>query len=131
VTLYFSYPEWFIVWSYEERAQYLPKNLPSGFHTFLQIGQNTGGRTVSSAVLTQSRHQFNFGDHLSSFVLGGSFALEYASPARTNKPIGRLSEWTSSHELVEEDAYGARVALRIRRFRFTSVVLRIPFSHTR
>src|ERR1700745_2612052 len=36
---YFSYPEWYIVWSYEERAQYLPKNLPSGFPYFTSIGQ--------------------------------------------------------------------------------------------
>jgi hypothetical protein len=60
--------------------------------------------------LTQSRHQFNFGDHLSSFVLGGSFALEYSIRGAYEQTIGRLSEWTSSHELVEEDTYAARVA---------------------
>jgi hypothetical protein len=106
---YFSYPEWYIVWSYEERAQYLPKNLPSGFPYFASIGQYWKSYCFICG-LTQSRHQFNFGDHLSSFVLGGSFALEYSIRGAYEQTIGRLSEWTSSHELVEEDAYAARVA---------------------
>jgi hypothetical protein len=106
---YFSYPEWYIVWSYEERAQYLPKNLPSGFPYFASVGQYWKSYCFICG-LTQGRHQFSFGDHLSSFVLGGSFALEYAIRGAYEQTIGRLSEWTSSHELVEEDAYAARVA---------------------
>ncbi len=106
---YFSYPEWYIVWSYEERAQYLPKNLPSGFPYFASIGQYWRSYCFICG-LTQSRHQFNFGDHLSSFVLGGSFALEYAIRGAYEQTIGRVSEWSSSQELVEEDAYAARVA---------------------
>ena len=105
---YFSYPEWYIVWSYEERAQYLPKNLPSGFPYFASIGQYWRSYCFICG-LTQSRHQFNFGDHLSSFVLGSSFALEYTIRGAYEQTIGRLSEWTSSHELVEEDAYAAHV----------------------
>jgi len=106
---YFSYPEWYIVWSYEERAQYLPKNLPSAFPYFASIGQYWHSYCFICG-LTQSRHQFNFGDHLSSFVLGGSFALEYSIRGAYEQTVGRLSEWTSSHELVQEDAYAARVA---------------------
>lgn len=106
---YFSYPEWYIVWSYEERAQYLPKNLPSGFPYFASIGQYWRSYCLICG-LTQSRQQFNFGDHLSSFVLGGSLALEYAIRGAYEQSVGRLSEWTSSHQLVEEDAYAARVA---------------------
>src|SRR6266404_2684790 len=106
---YYSYPEWYIVWSYEARAQYLPTNLPSGFPYFASIGQYWRSYCFICG-LTQSRHQFNFGDHLSSFVLGGSFALEYSIRGAYEQTIGRLSEWTSSHELVEEDAYAARVA---------------------
>src|SRR5258708_20713204 len=63
---YYSYPEWYIVWSYEARAQYLPKNLPSGFPYFASIGQYWRSYCFICG-LTRSRHQFNFGDHLSSF----------------------------------------------------------------
>jgi hypothetical protein len=126
---YFSYPEWYIVWSYEERAQYLPKNLPSGFPYFASIGQYWRSYCFICG-LTQSRHQFNFGDHLSSFVLGGSFALEYSIRGAYEQTIGRLSEWTSSHELVEEDAYAARVAREYADFVYIRPFYEFRFAHT-
>ena len=125
---YFSYPEWYIVWSYEERAQYLPKNLPSGFPYFASIGQYWKSYCFICG-LTQSRHQFNFGDHLSSFVLGGSFALEYAIRGAYEQTIGRVSEWTSSHELVEEDAYAARVAREYADFVYIRPFYEFHFAH--
>lgn len=125
---YFSYPEWYIVWSYEERAQYLPKNLPSGFPYFASIGQYWKSYCFICG-LTQSRHQFNLGDHLSSFVLGGSFALEYSIRGAYEQTIGRLSEWTSSHELVEEDAYAARVAREYADFVYIRPFYEFHFAH--
>jgi hypothetical protein len=125
---YFSYPEWYIVWSYEERAQYLSKNLPSGFPYFASIGQYWKSYCFICG-LTQSRHQFNFGDHLSSFVLGGSFALEYSIRGAYEQTVGRLSEWTSSHELVEEDAYAARVAREYADFVYVRPFYEFHFAH--
>jgi hypothetical protein len=125
---YFSYPEWYIVWSYEERAQYLPKNLPSGFPYFASIGQYWKSYCFICG-LTQSRQQFNFGDHLSSFVLGGSFALEYAIRGAYEQTIGRLSEWSSSHQLVEEDAYAARVAREYADFVYIRPFYEFHFAH--
>src|SRR6266545_2140813 len=31
---YLTYPEWYIVWSYQEKADYQEKHLPSGFPYF-------------------------------------------------------------------------------------------------
>jgi hypothetical protein len=125
---YFSYPEWYIVWSYEERAQYLPKNLPSAFPYFASIGQYWKSYCFICG-LTQSRHQFNFGDHLSSFVLGGSFTLEYSIRGAYEQTIGRLSEWSSSHQLVEEDAYAARVAREYADFVYIRPFYEFHFAH--
>jgi hypothetical protein len=125
---YFSYPEWYIVWSYEERAQYLPKNLPSGFPYFASIAQYWRSYCFICG-LTRSRHQFNFGDHLSSMVLGGSFALEYSIRGAYEQTIGRLSEWTSSHKLVEEDAYAARVAREYADFVYVRPFYEFHFGH--
>ncbi len=126
---YFSYPEWYIVWSYEERAQYLPKNLPSGFPYFASIRQYWRSYCLICG-FTQSRHQFNFGDHFSSFVLGGSLALEYAIRGTYEQSIGRLSEWTSSHQLVEEDAYAARVAREYANFVYIRPFYEFHFART-
>jgi hypothetical protein len=125
---YFSYPEWYIVWSYEERAQFLPKNLPSGFPYFASIGQYWRSYCFICG-LTQSRHQFNFGGHLSSFVLGGSLALEYSIRGAYEQTVGRASEWSSSHELVEEDAYAARVAREYADFVYIRPFYEFHFAH--
>ncbi len=43
-------------------------------------------------------------------VIGTSFTVEYALKAAYENTVGRVSEWLSSHQAVEEDAYAARVA---------------------
>jgi hypothetical protein len=126
---YFTYPEWFIVWSYDERASYLEKSrLPSEFPYFRSIYQYWHGYCFVCG-LTQSRKQFNLGDHLMLAVLGSSLALEYGIRGAYEKTIGTLSEWTSGHELVEEDAYAARVAREYADFVYVRPFYEFRFAH--
>jgi hypothetical protein len=107
---YFTFPEWYIVWSYQERAKYLEQgSAPSEFPYFASIHQYWRGYCFVTR-LTHARHQFNFGDHLMLVVIGTSFAVEYAIRGTYEHTVGALSEWISGHHLVEEDAYAARVA---------------------
>jgi hypothetical protein len=106
---YYSYPEWYIVYSYVERADFLEHHLPSGFPHWREIAQYWRGYCFVSRI-THARRQFNFGDHLMLVVLGTSFTLEYGIRSAYEDTIGRLSEWSSSGQPVEEDAYAARVA---------------------
>ncbi len=62
--------------------------------------------------------------------MGGSFALEYSIRGAYEQTIGRLSEWTSSHELVEEDAYAARVAREYADFVYIRPFYEFHFAHT-
>jgi hypothetical protein len=62
-------------------------------------------------------------------VLGGSFALEYSIRGAYEQTIGRISEWTSSHELVEEDAYAARVAREYADFVYIRPFYEFHFGH--
>ena len=43
-------------------------------------------------------------------VIGSSFSIEYLIRASYENTFGRLTEWLSSGEEVEEDAYSNRVA---------------------
>ena len=106
---YFTYPEWYIVYSYQERADFLYSNLPSGFPYFASIAQYWHGYCFVCG-FTHARHQFNAGDHLMLFVIGSSFSVEYAIRGAYEETVGRLSEWSSSRQAVEEDAYAYRVA---------------------
>lgn len=105
---YYSYPEWYIVYSYVERADFLEHHLPSGFPHWREIAQYWRGYCFVCR-LTHQRRQFEFGGHLMLVVLGASFTLEYGIRSAYENTIGRLSERASSGEPVEEDAYAARV----------------------
>lgn len=126
---YYSYPEWYIVWSYEERATYLEKGaLPSRFPYFGSIHQYWHDYCLICEI-THNRHQFNFGDHLAEVVLGTSFAVEYAIRGAYEQTIGRFSEWTSSRQLVDEDAYAARVAREYASFVYVRPFYEFHFAH--
>jgi hypothetical protein len=56
-------------------------------------------------------------------------ALEYAIRGAYEQSVGRLSEWTSSHELVEEDAYAARVAREYADFVYVRPFYEFGFAH--
>jgi hypothetical protein len=126
---YYSYPEWYIVWSYDERASYLERgSMPSEFPYFASIRQYWRGYCFIWG-LTRSRHQFNFGDHLMLVVLGSSFALEYGIRGAYEQTIGRFSEWTSANQLVDEDAYAAKVAREYADFVYVRPFYEFHFAH--
>jgi hypothetical protein len=126
---YYTYPEWYIVWSYQERAAYLEKrSLPSDFPYLGPIYQYWRGYHQICAI-THSRRQFNFGDHLMLAVIGSSFALEYAIRGAYERTIGAVSEWASSHQLVDEDAYAARVAREYADFVYVRPFYEFHFAH--
>ncbi len=106
---YLSYPEWYIVWSYLEKAAFQATHLPSGFPYFNAIGQYWSGYCAVNR-LVQGRYPFDVGDHVMLVVIGTSFTVEYAIKAAYENTVGRVSEWLSSHEAVEEDTYASRVA---------------------
>ncbi len=106
---YLSYPEWYIVWSYQEKADFQEKQLPSGFPYFDAVSQYWNSYCCISR-LTRGKYAFNGGEQLMLVVIGTSFSAEYTLKGAYEKTIGKLSEWTSSRQPVEEDRYAYKVA---------------------
>jgi hypothetical protein len=106
---YLGYPEWFIVWSYTEKADFQQQHLPSGF-PFLKSIQQYWSAYCCVHGMTHTKYPFNFGDHEMLVVIGSSFSIEYLIRAAYENTVGRFTEWISSHEPVEEDIYSNRVA---------------------
>jgi hypothetical protein len=109
VDTFYTYPEWYIVWSYQAKADFQRGHLPSGYSYFGDIAQFWQGY-CSVYSFTRSLYPFPTGDHIMLAVIGSSFTVEYTLKGLYEKTIGGLSEWTSHHEPVAEDAYAARVA---------------------
>src|SRR5690349_15685597 len=106
---YLTYPEWYIVWSYQEKADYQEKHLPSGFPYMAAIKQYWRGYCCTYG-LTRTSYPLNIGDHVMLAVIGTSFSGEYAVKGAYENTVGRLTERLSSREPAEEDQYAYRTA---------------------
>jgi hypothetical protein len=106
---YLSYPEWYIVWSYQEKADFQEKSLPSGFPYLAAVRQYWGGYCCISR-LTRGKYSFNAGEQIMLMVIGTSFSAEYILKGAYENTAGRLSEWTTARQPVDEDRYAYQVA---------------------
>lgn len=106
---FLSYPEWYIVWSYQEKADFQKDHLPSGFPYLGAVRQYWGNYCCISRLIS-GKFPFNMGEQLMLVVIGTSFSAEYILKGAYEKTIGRLSEWTSNHEATEEDSLAYQVA---------------------
>jgi hypothetical protein len=109
VDTFYTYPEWYIVWSYQAKADFQHAYLPSGYSHFGDIGQFWQAYSRMYAA-TRQAYPFAAGDHIMLVVIGSSFSVEYALKGAYEDTVGRASEWTSGHQMVAEDEYAAKVA---------------------
>jgi len=110
---FLTFPEWFLVHSPAEYAQYLGSGAPpSAFPLFAHIGQFWQGyAAVDREVL--GKYPFNGGYHLMICVIGTSTSVEYTLKGLYEHTIGRLAEATTSGaEPVPEERFAAAYAQR-------------------
>jgi hypothetical protein len=106
---FLTFPEWYLVHSPAELAQYLaqqraPSQFPWGGHT----GQFWQG--YRAAVHETRDYPFNGGYHLMVSVIGASTTVEYGLRAAYESTVGRLAEASSDGRPTAEEKLGARVA---------------------
>ncbi|MGC2720804.1 MAG: hypothetical protein WA209_14565 [Candidatus Acidiferrales bacterium] len=106
---YLGYPEWYIVWSYQEKADYQQSHLPSGFPYFGAVRQYWSSYCCISRLI-HGKYPFNGGEQVMLVVIGTSFSAEYILKGAYETTIGRFTEWLSGGEAVAEDAYAYKVA---------------------
>src|SRR5580698_6382436 len=128
VDTFYTYPEWYIVWSYQSKADFQRGHLPSGYSYFGDIGQFWQAYCCVYAA-TRGRYSFPAGDHIMLAVIGSSFSVEYALKGLYEETVGRLSEWTSHHQSVAEDDYAAEVAENYATFVHIRPFYEFSFAH--
>ena len=128
VDTFYTYPEWYIVWSYQSKADYQRNHLPSGYSYFGDIGQFWQAYCCVYAA-TRGRYPFPAGDHIMLAVIGSSFSAEYTLKGLYEETLGRLSEWTSHHQSVAEDDYAAEVAENYATFVHIRPFYEFSFAH--
>jgi hypothetical protein len=124
---YLTFPEWYIVYSSEEYAAFIQRNPPSRFPYFGAIGQYWRSYADVCAV-TRGRYAFNSSYHMTLYVIGISFTAENIAKGLYENTVGRMTEWLSSDELTEEDAFARRVATEYGTFMHMIPWFEFPFS---
>jgi hypothetical protein len=105
---FLTYPEWFLVHSPAEYAEYVRDHTPTQFPFIGHICQFWQG--YGAVTRATRNYPFNFGYHVMVMVIGSSTSVEYAIRAAYETMIGRLSELAAPGRQSEEDRYAAKVA---------------------
>ncbi len=124
---YLTLPEWYIVYSTEEYAAFIQGNLPSRFPYFGAIGQYWRSY-ADVCTSTRGRYAFNSTYHMTLYVIGISFTVENSAKGLYENTVGRVTEWLSSSELTEEDAFAYKVATEYGSFMHMIPWFEFPFS---
>jgi hypothetical protein len=106
---FLTFPEWFLVHSPAEYANYVKTRTPSAFPFLGHIRQFWQGYGAVYDAANDG-YPFNPGYHVMILVIGASTTAEYALRSAYETLVGRMSEATQSGGLTPEDLYGARVA---------------------
>jgi hypothetical protein len=101
---YLTLPEWYIVYSTDEYAQFIQGNRPSAFPYVQAIGQYW--RTYYGICrITREQYPYNSGYHQMLMVIGVSFTAENLVKGLYENTVGRLTELISSPVLSAEDEF--------------------------
>jgi FAD/FMN-containing dehydrogenase len=112
---FLTHPEWYIVYSSDEYADWLARRLPTDFPYASSIGQFWIDYREAIAE-TRNAYATNYGYHVMLAVIGVSYSMELAVKGLYENTIGRFSGWTAGHALSDEDRYAASVAADYGRF---------------
>jgi hypothetical protein len=106
---FLTFPEWFLVFSPAEYAEFVRTHTPDGFCFWGHIGQFWSGY---AAVIHENRLRHepaNWGYHLMIVVIGVSTTMEYAARSAYETVVGRVSAATLETRTPEDD-FAAQVA---------------------
>ncbi|MCX6022590.1 MAG: hypothetical protein NTZ05_12840 [Chloroflexi bacterium] len=124
---YLTLPEWYIVYSAEEYASVLEHGRPSQFPYFGAIGQFWDYYHMVYCA-TKDPYPFDGGYHLMIYVIGTSFTAENALKGAYEMTTGRVTEWLSFGQPVDEDRFAAATAREYATFMHTVPWYEFPFA---
>lgn len=104
-----TFPEWFLVFSPQEYADFIADAPPSEFPYFGHIEQFWQGYAVVTAEANRRDLELNPRYHLMIMVIGVSTSVEYALRAGYEMLVGRFTEMLT-HATTAEDRFAADVA---------------------
>ncbi|MCP3471110.1 hypothetical protein NLM33_12310 [Bradyrhizobium sp. CCGUVB1N3] len=126
---YFTFPEWYIVYSFEDFGRFLDQSSESHFGYLRHIlGFWQSFCTINRAVPASAESRFDV--KMMIYVIGISYSAEYAIKGLYENTIGRVFEWIRGEKLTPQDEYARAVLQDYAAFLYTIPWYKYPFSDT-
>lgn len=103
---FLTYPEWFLVFSPAEQADYFKTRTSTTFPYLKHIDQMWGGNGVMYDQI-KGNFPFNTGYHVMIWVIAGSTTVEYGIKSFYETIIGRITDTSPNEEITVEDKFNA------------------------
>lgn len=122
---FFTFPEWYIVYSFEDFGRFLDRDSESHFNYLGHIfGFWHSFCTINRAVpATESRTEVK----TMIYVIGVSYSIEYAIKGLYENTIGRVFEWIRGNKRTPQDDYARAVLQDYAAFLYTVPWYKYPF----
>ena len=124
---YLTLPEWYIVYSTDEYADFIATNSSSDFPYFRAVGQYWQSY-VDVCNEIRGRYPFNGDSQFTLAFIGLSFTAENMLKGAYEGTIGQITDWISSGTPTEEEIYAAQVAQEYGQFMHTIPWYFFPFQ---
>ncbi|WP_448701921.1 hypothetical protein ACFGVR_06595 [Mucilaginibacter sp. AW1-3] len=103
---FLTYPEWFLVFSPAEQAEYFKTHTSTTFPYLKHVDQLWGGYGVMYDQI-KGNYPFNTGYHVMIIVIAGSTTVEYSIKSFYETIIGRITDTNPDEEMTAEDKFNA------------------------
>jgi hypothetical protein len=122
---FFTFPEWYIVYSFEDFGRFLDRDSESHFNYLGHIfGFWRSFCTINRAVpATESRTEVK----TMIYIIGVSYSIEYAIKGLYENTIGRVFEWIRGDKRTPQDDYARAVLQDYAAFLYTVPWYKYPF----
>jgi hypothetical protein len=123
---YFTFPEWYIVYSFEDFGRFLDHGSESGFGYISHIlGFWRSFCTINRAVPATGESRFEVKSMI--YVIGVSYSAEYAIKGFYENTIGRVTEWIRGPARTPQDDFARGVLQDYAAFLYTIPWYKYPF----
>ncbi|WFU19126.1 hypothetical protein [Bradyrhizobium sp. CB3481] len=123
---YFTFPEWYIVYSFEDFGRFLDRSSESHFGYLGHIlGFWRSFCTINRAVPATGESLTEVKTMI--YVIGISYSVEYAIKGFYENTIGRVFEWIRGEKRTPQDEFGRAVLQDYAAFLYTIPWYKYPF----
>ena len=123
---FFTFPEWYIVYSFEDFGRFLDSSSESQFGYISHIlGFWRSFCTINRVVPESGESRFDVKTMI--YVIGVSYSAEYAIKGFYENTIGRVTEWIRGSARTPQDDYARKVLQDYAAFLYTIPWYKFPF----